>query len=170
MRATIWQRPLSQEVLTAIVSYSYAKAQSRLLSSIFAEIKRALDAMAQSRQARSAWAAIEASNKPQLLSTLAWAKEMLDQYAAMDQHAMQHPGEATYAGTGDLLKMRPDLHGPQDYQSLLMHLEAVRMLRGDPSLAARSLDALARWDATMTRHSNMLRDRWVQIINEKADR
>ena len=141
----------------------------RLLSTNFPEMKRALDAMDQSRQARSAWAAIEAPNKPALPSTLAWAKEMLDQYAAMDQHAIQHPGESTYAGTGDLaqLKMRPDLHGPQDYQSLLMHLAAVRMLHEDPSLAARSLDALARWDTTMTHHSKPLRDRWVQIINEK---
>ena len=41
------------------------------------------------------------------------------------------------------------------------------MLMADPSLAARSLNALARWDKTMGVRSKILRDRWVQIINEQ---
>lgn len=41
------------------------------------------------------------------------------------------------------------------------------MLQEHPSLAEKSLDALARWDKTMGVRSKPLRDRWVQIINER---
>ncbi len=58
-------------------------------------------------------------------------------------------------------------HGPQDYQSLLMHHEAVRMLREDPLLAAKSMAALDRWDKTMDVRSKPLRDRWRRIIEEQ---
>lgn len=41
------------------------------------------------------------------------------------------------------------------------------MLQEDPSLAAKAMDALARWDKTMGVRSKPLRDRWVQIINDQ---
>lgn len=44
------------------------------------------------------------------------------------------------------MTFRPTHHGPQDYQSLLMHREAVRMILAEPSLADRVLEILARWD------------------------
>ncbi len=62
---------------------------------------------------------------------------------------------------------RPIHHGPQDYQSLLMHREAVQMIQADPALIGRALDILARWDKTMGVRSKPLRDRWVQIIQDK---
>lgn len=34
----------------------------------------------------------------------------------------------------------------EDLQRLLMHQEAVRMVRADPSLEARALEILGRWD------------------------
>ena len=60
--------------------------------------------------------------------------------------------------------MKLDRHGAQDYQSLLMHQEAVRMLKADPSLAERLLKTLARWDTHASVRSKPLRDRWVDII------
>jgi hypothetical protein len=63
--------------------------------------------------------------------------------------------------------MKLSHHAPQDYQSLLMHKEAVRMLIEDPSLAEKSLQALARWDKTMGIRSKPLRDRWIEIIRDK---
>ena len=60
--------------------------------------------------------------------------------------------------------MKLNHHGPQDYQSLLMHQEAVRMLKADPALAERLLKTLARWDARLSVRSKPLRDRWVDII------
>ena len=63
--------------------------------------------------------------------------------------------------------MKPNLHGPQDYQSLLMHQEAVRMLEADPSLADRLLAILANWDLHVGVRSRPLRQKWVQIIQAK---
>jgi len=55
-------------------------------------------------------------------------------------------------------------HGPQDYQSLLMHIEAVRMIHGDASLVDKALGTLARWDAMVSPRSKPLRDAWLKII------
>lgn len=63
--------------------------------------------------------------------------------------------------------MKLEHHGPQDYQSLLMHQEAVRMLEADPSLADRLLTILANWDTQVSSRSKPLREKWVQIIKER---
>ena len=63
--------------------------------------------------------------------------------------------------------MKLNHHGPQDYQSLLMHQEAVRMIQTDPSLADKALSILMRWDTHVSACSKPLRDRWVKIINER---
>lgn len=63
--------------------------------------------------------------------------------------------------------MSVEHHHPQDRQSLLMHREAVRMLESDPSLTAKALAILARWDGHVCSRSKPLRDRWVQIISDQ---
>ncbi|WP_390622999.1 hypothetical protein [Ralstonia syzygii] len=55
----------------------------------------------------------------------------------------------------------------QDLQSLLMHQEAVRMVRADPSLEARALEILERWDTVASIRSKPLRDEWKRIIAER---
>lgn len=57
-------------------------------------------------------------------------------------------------------------HSAQDYQSLLMHQEAVRLVEATPSLAHQLLETLARWDAHVSARSKPLRDRWVHIIQQ----
>lgn len=57
-------------------------------------------------------------------------------------------------------------HAAQDYQSLLMHLEAVRLLRGDPLLVARALETLTRWRMTADVRSVSLLDEWTRILTE----
>ena len=52
----------------------------------------------------------------------------------------------------------------QDLQSLLMHQEAVRMVRADASLEARALEILERWDTVASIRSKPLRDEWKRII------
>ena len=63
--------------------------------------------------------------------------------------------------------MKLQHHGPQDYQSLLMHQEAVRMIQKNPSLAGKALLTLARWDTHVDSCSKSLRDSWVKIIQEE---
>jgi len=58
-------------------------------------------------------------------------------------------------------------HIPQDYQSLLMHQEAVRMVEANPSLTDKLLEILSRWDTHVSVASRPLRQKWVQIIKER---
>lgn len=58
-------------------------------------------------------------------------------------------------------------HAPQDYQSLLMHKEAVRMILADPTLIQKALATLARWDVIVERSSKPLRDQWVEILTSQ---
>lgn len=63
--------------------------------------------------------------------------------------------------------MKSTHHAKQDRQSLMLHVEAVKMLESDPSLANRALATLARWDGHVAKRSKPLRDRWVQIITTR---
>lgn len=55
----------------------------------------------------------------------------------------------------------------QDLQNLLMHQEAVRMVRADPSLEAQALEILERWDTVASIRSKPLHDEWKRIIAER---
>lgn len=57
-----------------------------------------------------------------------------------------------------------DLHGAQDLQSLLMHQEAVRLVRSDPSLVARLQETLSRWSTRNDPNSQPLLERWFDIV------
>lgn len=54
----------------------------------------------------------------------------------------------------------------QARQSLLMHVEAVRMLRADPPLAVRVLATLERWMLTCDPRSLPLFEQWRRIIEQ----
>ena len=55
-------------------------------------------------------------------------------------------------GESDTVEPSPpkhlDRHGAQDYQSLLMHVEAVRLLKQNPHLVKRAVTTLDRWQET----------------------
>lgn len=63
--------------------------------------------------------------------------------------------------------MKSSHHTKQDRQSLMLHMEAVKMLEADPSLAIQALATLAHWEKFVSIHSKPLRDRWVEIIIKK---
>lgn len=69
--------------------------------------------------------------------------------------------------TPDFERYKQIPHGPQDYQSLLMHIEAVRLVRMDDSLTVRLLDTLKRWRVTASPRSIPLQDVWVEIITDR---
>ena len=60
-----------------------------------------------------------------------------------------------------------DHHGAQDYQSLLMHVEAVRLLNDDPGLVERAVATLARWRETADPRSYSLLDEWSGILERR---
>lgn len=57
-----------------------------------------------------------------------------------------------------------DLHRAQDLQSLLMHQEAVRLVRLDPRLLNRLSETLARWATRQDPNSRPLLKRWEDIV------
>jgi transcriptional regulator with XRE-family HTH domain len=57
-----------------------------------------------------------------------------------------------------------DLHRAQDLQSLLMHEEAVRLLREDPSLVARLQQTISRWSTRDDPNGRPLLQRWLDIV------
>ncbi len=58
-------------------------------------------------------------------------------------------------------------HRAQDYQSLLMHAEAVRLLKQDPALATTAVATLDRWRTTADPRSLPLMDEWAAILQKQ---
>lgn len=58
-------------------------------------------------------------------------------------------------------------HDVQDLQSLMLHEEAVRLLRQRPELIARALKTLDKWRASANVHSRPLWDEWSVILHRR---
>jgi hypothetical protein len=58
-------------------------------------------------------------------------------------------------------------HKAQDYQSLLMHVAAVRMLKQNPRLADRAAATLERWRSTTDPLGYPLLDQWKRILETR---
>lgn len=58
-------------------------------------------------------------------------------------------------------------HDIQDLQSLLLHEEAVRLLRQRPDLIASALETLEKWRSSGGRHSRVLLDEWSVILHRR---
>jgi hypothetical protein len=74
-------------------------------------------------------------------------------------------------GEADTVEPPPPMnlahHGAQDYQSLLMHVAAVRMLKQNPRLVDRAVTTLERWRETADPSSYPLLDQWRRILETK---
>jgi len=55
-------------------------------------------------------------------------------------------------------------HRAQDYQSLLLHCAAIKLLLEKPALANRALATLDRWRQTTSPCSHSLLDEWQDIL------
>src|SRR5207253_4292225 len=56
-------------------------------------------------------------------------------------------------------------HELQDLQSLMLHKEAVRLMRKDPMLIQRALDTLEKWRTTGDARTRFLWDEWSVILH-----
>lgn len=59
-------------------------------------------------------------------------------------------------------------HELQDLQSLMLHEEAVRLLKKKPELIQQALDTLERWRSAGDPHSRFLWDEWSVILHRRA--
>lgn len=56
-------------------------------------------------------------------------------------------------------------HDLQDLQSLMLHKEAVRLIKSNPALQRQVLDNLERWRNAPNQHSRFLWDEWSVILH-----
>lgn len=59
-------------------------------------------------------------------------------------------------------------HELQDLQSLMLHQEAVRLMRKQPELIQRALETLDRWRQGGDAHARFLWDEWSVILHRRA--
>lgn len=59
-------------------------------------------------------------------------------------------------------------HELQDLQSLMLHEEAVLLLKKKPELIQQALDTLERWRSAGDPHSRFLWDEWSVILHRRA--
>lgn len=59
-------------------------------------------------------------------------------------------------------------HELQDLQSLVLHQEAVRLMKQNPELIRRATETLSRWRAKGSSHSQELWEEWADILSKRA--
>jgi transcriptional regulator with XRE-family HTH domain len=58
-------------------------------------------------------------------------------------------------------------HSAQDLQSLMLHQEAVKLMRSDPKLVDQALATLDQWRSSGNSHSQFLWDEWSVILHRR---
>lgn len=94
--------------------------------------------------------------------------------------ALGHAGDLALVASGELrsdpadkptakvvLGARTTEHDIQDLQSLLLHEEAVKLMRQQPRLIARALATLEKWRASGSAHPRVLLDEWSVILHRR---
>jgi transcriptional regulator with XRE-family HTH domain len=94
--------------------------------------------------------------------------------------ALGHAGDLALVASGELrsdlsdksaskvvLGARSAEHDAQDLQSLLLHEEAVKLLRQQPELISRALATLEKWRTSGSGHSQVLLDEWSVILRRR---
>jgi transcriptional regulator with XRE-family HTH domain len=70
--------------------------------------------------------------------------------------------------TGLGLRASDKSHETQDLQSLVLHQEAVRLMKAQPELILKALETLEQWRAAGDSHSRFLWDEWSVILHRRA--
>jgi transcriptional regulator with XRE-family HTH domain len=71
-------------------------------------------------------------------------------------------------GTTLIASSTSDRHETQDLQSLMLHKEAVALLKKNPALIARAFETLNGWRSAGNSRSSVLWDEWAVILHRKA--
>jgi transcriptional regulator with XRE-family HTH domain len=79
------------------------------------------------------------------------------------------PREASHVPPSSLRVSVSDAnHEMQDLQSLMLHEEAVRLMKKQPALIQQALDVLEGWRRSGSSHSRFLWDEWAVILHRRA--
>ncbi|MDL2356647.1 MAG: helix-turn-helix transcriptional regulator [Pseudomonadota bacterium] len=80
----------------------------------------------------------------------------------------ERPNANAQASSGLHVAASDAKHELQDLQSLMLHQEAVRLMRKQPELIQQALDTLDRWRKDGGAHSRFLWDEWSVILHRRA--
>jgi transcriptional regulator with XRE-family HTH domain len=80
----------------------------------------------------------------------------------------ERPDATAQASSGLQVAASHAKHELQDLQSLMLHQEAVRLMRKQPELIQQALDTLDRWRKEGGSHSRFLWDEWSVILHRRA--
>lgn len=69
---------------------------------------------------------------------------------------------------GVVVSVSDKRHERQDLQSLVMHQEAVRLMKRDPALIQRALETLNRWQAKGDPYAQALWQEWAVILQRRS--
>jgi len=76
-------------------------------------------------------------------------------------------GESSSQPKSELVSLEDGRHAPQDLLSLMLHKEAVKLLRRYPSLRGKAQETLQRWQKTGNAQSMPLWDEWARILEKR---
>ena len=65
------------------------------------------------------------------------------------------------------VKATAQAHDVQDLQSLMLHQEAVRLMRSNPALIVQAQETLERWRQSPNPHAQFLWDEWSVILHRR---
>jgi transcriptional regulator with XRE-family HTH domain len=145
-------RPVERQLLTQLGERLRRARKSRALSSV--ELARQVGI------SRTTLSAVESGDPSPAFGTYVRVLSALGMVADLALVATSQPAP----GVESEPVAPMDLHRAQDLQSLLMHEEAVRLLREDPSLVERLQQTLSRWSMRDDPNSRPLLQRWIDIV------
>lgn len=103
-----------------------------------------------------------------VMSVLQVSKDLV----LLASETLQPPAEtqshATHGARAVEISASNAKHELQDLQSLMLHEEAVRLLKKQPELIEKALATLDRWRQSGDAHSRFLWDEWSVILNRRA--
>jgi transcriptional regulator with XRE-family HTH domain len=76
-------------------------------------------------------------------------------------------GASAESASNVVLRARNAQHDIQDLQSLLLHEEAVKLLRRHPELISHAFETLEKWRASGNAHGRVLWDEWSVILHRR---
>jgi len=82
---------------------------------------------------------------------------------AVAQRTDERPSSSAVVASADDAQ-----HELQDLQSLMLHEEAIRLMRKRPELIQQAIDTLERWRSSGDSHSRFLWDEWSVILHRRA--
>ena len=142
-----------------------------------ARLKRGLtttDMAAQAGISRATLSAVEAGAPTPTIGTYLRVMNVLGvsrDLALVASEALQPPlaGLSAEGGSNTVKVSTSDAqHQLQDLQSLMLHQEAVNLLKKNPELIQQALETLEKWRASGDMRSRFLWDEWSVILHRRA--